>query len=189
MILLYGIGNYGARYSLTRHNAGVIFLRNFLSSAHILETKILNNAEIFLVSYHGHRALFAFNKGYMNTSGDALKEVLENYSELDARNICVFHDDMDLPLGHVKLKFNGGSGGHKGIDSITINLGTQKFWRLKVGICKPLIKDYRPEWLLQPLTDDELSNLNASFVKIKGSLVYLCSGEWEKAQNLINGSN
>lgn len=133
MKLIVGLGNPGKKYEKTRHNVG-------------FETiDLLANGWGFDIDKEGFKGLFAKTKylekdlillkpqTFMNLSGESVISIM-NFYKIDIKDIIIIYDDMDIELGHVKLKENGSSGGHNGIKSIIQHLGTQEFKRIKVGI-------------------------------------------------------
>lgn len=136
MKLIVGLGNPGRKYEATRHNAGFWWVD---------EAARLERADMRLESrFHGivgkAGALWLLEpQTYMNNSGRAVGAVASFY-RIDAADILVAHDELDLPPGGIKLKFGGGLSGHNGLKDIAAVLGTQDFWRLRIGIGHP--RDY-----------------------------------------------
>ncbi len=137
MKLVVGLGNPGGKYEKTRHNAGFWWL-DLLAG----QTRADFRRES---RYQGAAAKSSTGSGdlwllkpetFMNNSGQAVA-ALAGYYKIAPKEILVVHDELDLPPGGVKLKFGGGSGGHNGLKSIAANLGTQDFWRLRLGIGHP----------------------------------------------------
>ena len=137
MKLVVGLGNPGGKYEKTRHNAGFWWL-DVLAR----EERATFRRES---RYQGSAAKVSTGNGdlwllkpetFMNNSGQAVA-ALAGYYKIAPKEILVAHDELDLPPGGVKLKFGGGSGGHNGLKSIAANLGTQDFWRLRLGIGHP----------------------------------------------------
>lgn len=135
MKMIVGLGNPGKEYELTRHNIGFMVIDTYAKEYHIdkfkekfqgLYAKIFRNGEYFILL----KPL-----SYMNLSGTVIKRFASFY-KIKPENIFVIHDDMDLPVGKIKIKFKGSSGGHNGIKNIIENLKTEVFPRLKIGISK-----------------------------------------------------
>ena len=136
--LIVGLGNPGQKYEKTRHNIGFMVL-DALSSDFKFEKKF--NAEICIMN-HGEdsgQARMTDNiilmkpQTFMNLSGEAVKKFADYY-KIKTENIWVIHDDIDIPFGEVRIRKDGSSAGHKGIESVIQNLGTNKFWRFRVGV-------------------------------------------------------
>ncbi len=134
--LIVGLGNPGPRYAANRHNVGFCCL-NLLSTAHGLAfDKRQKHARVALGTIHGQRVVLAKPQTFMNESGRAAVPLARFY-RVPAERLLVVYDDLDLPLGTVRLRPEGGSGGHKGMRSIIEHLGDQGFPRLRIGIGRP----------------------------------------------------
>ena len=130
MKLIIGLGNPGKEYENTRHNIGFMVLDYFLGNKKMSEKF---NALYELDNNFQDKVLFIKPLTYMNASGDALIQFV-NYYKINHKDILVIQDDLDLPVGKYRLKYNSSSGGHNGIKSIISVLGTEEIPRLKVGI-------------------------------------------------------
>ena len=153
--LIIGLGNPGILYENTPHNIGNHFVKWFFDKA--LKEKIGNkiikwknnknlSAKIASLEIHDSKIILALPSTFMNLSGNAIQKIL-NFYHIDSKEIIIAHDDADLVSGNFKLTYSCSSAGHKGIESTIHHLGTQNFWRLKIGV--------RPE------------NLNESLYRIK----------------------
>ena len=132
--LIVGLGNPGSEYAKTRHNAGFLVLERFADRRRAkwsLEKKF--NARIARVESDGKRALLCEPQTFMNSSGEAVADVLSFYQATPARLLVVV-DDADLPLGEIRMRPSGSSGGHHGLESIEQHLGTRDYARLRIGI-------------------------------------------------------
>jgi len=136
MLLIIGLGNPGAGYSKTRHNAGFLLL-DFLARKHGIS---FSSRECLSHSGKGQinqkPVVLAKPRTYMNLSGQAVAKLARKY-HVKPTEIVVIHDDLDLKPGQLRLRSGGSSAGHKGIDSIIASLGTRDFVRLKIGIGRP----------------------------------------------------
>lgn len=185
MICIYAVRNSPERFENTRHNAGAFVLKIWLSKFHTYEYEILGNVLVYRVRSELGQAIFGFSKGYMNESGlGAFELVSRGLTRLP--ELCVIQDDMDLDLGRLKLSFNGGSGGHKGINSVIKAVGSNEFWRLKVGISKPEVKEERPDWLLEKFSHQEAETIRSAADQAFNGMMEIIKGNFSKAQNLIN---
>lgn len=132
--LVVGLGNPGADYARTRHNAGFLVLEELAlraGAAWSFEKKF--NARMARVERGGRRLLLAQPQTFMNASGEAVSAACEFY-RVPVEHLMVVVDDADLPLGQIRLRPKGSSGGHHGLESIEQHLGTRDFARLRVGI-------------------------------------------------------
>lgn len=132
--IIAGLGNPGEEYKNTRHNAGRIVLEFIAKKQEIEGWKKDNNLSSIAVKgkIAGEAVHLIAPETFMNKSGLALKSLIT--SEKKAGNLIVIHDDLDLPLGSLKIVFNRGSGGHRGVESIVRNIKTEKFVRVRIGI-------------------------------------------------------
>lgn len=138
MKLIIGLGNPGEKYEKTRHNLGFMVLEQFLKNYEPVEKtewKIEEKikSEIAQIYWSGEKIILAKPQTYMNNSGLAVKLAI-SYWQLAISDVWVMHDDIDLLLGKIKIRLGGGSAGHRGIESIIKNLGTDKFVRFRLGI-------------------------------------------------------
>lgn len=152
MWIFCGLGNPGKEYEKTRHNFGFLVL-SYFAQKHNLSFKLDPSLESEIAKYKD-KALLVKPQTFMNLSGRAIKKILQRYSEVP-ENLLVIYDDLDLPLGKMKLLPKGGAGGHKGVLSIIEALQTQDFPRLKLGIGKPEGKGLTKDYVLSPFSEEE----------------------------------
>ncbi len=137
MILVAGLGNPGARYEGTRHNAGFLVVDELWRRAGVSPAwRERHRGLIAPIEFEGRRALLLKPQTLMNRSGLSLQSTAAFY-RLDPAEIVVIHDELDLPLGQVRLKVGGGDAGHNGLRSISNHLGTRDYVRLRFGIGRP----------------------------------------------------
>jgi PTH1 family peptidyl-tRNA hydrolase len=135
-VVIAGLGNPGPRYERTRHNAGFMLVEA-LAAGHGIELRQQRHGALVGDGrIAGRRVLLALPQTYMNRSGEPLRRLLA-FAETDPEALLVAHDDMDLPLGRLRLRRGGGAGGHRGVASILEQLGPVPFTRLKVGVSRP----------------------------------------------------
>lgn len=156
MKLIVGLGNPGTRYQKTRHNVGQRFVDQLSSSNYQLTNVKLHKTNIF-----------------MNESGKEVKELInkdaikDRYSreaghQLAISNLLVVHDDLDMIPGKWKLQFNRSAAGHKGVQSVIDELGTQEFWRLRIGVGKPPADKTANQFVVEKPTKEELKVINSA---------------------------
>ncbi|NPA16340.1 aminoacyl-tRNA hydrolase [Persephonella sp.] len=150
---IIGLGNPGKQYEKTRHNIGFMVAD---AVAFLLKCNKKYKEKCFSHIYecHDHDVLIVKPQTYMNNSGIAVKNLLEDY-RLKPDEILVVYDDLDLPLGTIRLRKKGSSGGHRGMKSIIENLKTEEFPRLKIGIGRPERKEQVVDYVLSPFSKDE----------------------------------
>jgi PTH1 family peptidyl-tRNA hydrolase len=136
--LIVGLGNPGPEYEQTRHNAGFWLVDNLAHSLPgcRLQRETRFNALVAKTSLGGRELWLLEPQTYMNRSGQAVG-ALARFYKIGPDEILVVHDELDLPPGVAKLKKGGSSGGHNGLKDITAALGTQDYWRLRIGIGHP----------------------------------------------------
>ncbi|MDG2615229.1 aminoacyl-tRNA hydrolase [Thermoleptolyngbya sichuanensis XZ-Cy5] len=189
--LIVGLGNPGAKYDRTRHNVGFMLVDELARSWQINLADHKKFQGIFGEGTGPHRDKIRLLKPqtYMNLSGQSIRAVVDWY-KLSPESVLVVYDDMDLPLGRLRLRLSGSAGGHNGMKSIISHLGTQNFPRLRIGIGKP--KTAAPE------DKDTVSHVLGQFSKaeteILTEVLRLCEAaialslqqSTEKAMSLYN---
>lgn len=152
--LVLGLGNPGAKYSATRHNLGAMAVGE-LAQRHGIRLTKKNLGSLWGKGIvDGRKAILAMPQTYMNRSGQAAAQLVD-YFDLAVDDVLAAHDDLDLALGRLKVAVKGGSGGHKGIASLTQSLGTDQFARLKLGIGRPRHQEEIDRYVLNPFYADE----------------------------------
>lgn len=146
--LIVGLANPGAEYAETRHNAGA-WLVELLAKNHQQDLRI--DKKFFgltgTVSLAEHDCHLLIPTTFMNHSGQAVK-ALSHFYRFAPENILVVHDDLDLSVGTIRLKQGGGDGGHNGLRDITAQLNTNNYWRLRIGIGHPGVRDRVHDYVL-----------------------------------------
>jgi PTH1 family peptidyl-tRNA hydrolase len=132
--IIAGLGNPGEEYICTRHNAGRIILENIKDAFEFPAWKadLKQNALISKGEIEAQKVWLIKPETFMNRSGQSLSPIIT--SEKKAEKLIVIYDDLDLPLGAMKMSFNRGSGGHKGVESVIKSLKTEKFIRIRIGV-------------------------------------------------------
>jgi PTH1 family peptidyl-tRNA hydrolase len=185
--LIVGLGNPGAGYARTRHNVGFLLadrLAETARSSWTLEKKF--QARIARVDAEGRRVLLGQPQTFMNSSGDAVAAVMSFY-RIDLVRLLVVVDDADLPLGEIRLRPSGSSGGHHGLESIERCLGTREYARLRIGIGR-----VRGE---REITDYVLGRFSSTETPVLDKVLKVASRQAEtwveagvqKAMNQFNG--
>lgn len=136
MKVIAGLGNPGSEYSHTRHNIGFEVIDTLAAQYHIVLSKNKFNALFGKGAINGEDVLLVKPLTYMNASGEAVGPLLRFY-KLTPQHLLIIQDDMDLPVGKIRLRQKGSAGGHNGIKSLIQHLHTQEFDRIKVGIGHP----------------------------------------------------
>lgn len=151
MFLVAGLGNPGKKYEKTRHNLGFLAVEEI--RAKIQSEAFQDNPRFKAEISRNDDVILVKPNTFMNASGQAVRAVCDFYKVL-LETVIVIHDDLDLPLGEIRLKNGGGSAGHHGVDSLVVSLGSPNFWRLRLGIGRDLRLD--PEkYVLSPFLESE----------------------------------
>lgn len=184
--LIVGLGNPGEEYANTRHNAGAWFAEKV---AHQFQTSFRREAKFKGLYSHflfeGEKTHLLIPDTFMNHSGQAVKLISDFYKILP-ENILIAHDDLDLPVGDTRIKFAGGHGGHNGLRDIIAHLHTHDFYRLRVGIAHPGVRDKVLDYVLQRPSREERSVINDTLDQSCAVLDYLLMGQNEKAMQLLH---
>ena len=157
-ILIAGLGNPGPKYAANRHNVGFRCVERLGSAWGVTFDKRQRKARLALGDFSGGRVILAKPQTFMNESGRAVVPLVRFY-KVRLEHLLVVYDDLDLPLGTLRLRPGGGSGGHKGMRSIIEHLGTQDFPRLRIGIGRPPGRMDPAAYVLQDFSADEKSLL------------------------------
>jgi PTH1 family peptidyl-tRNA hydrolase len=152
--LIAGLGNPGPRYADNRHNVGFRCLERLAQAHSLAFDRRQSRAHVALGAVGGMRAVLAKPRTFMNESGRAVAP-LAHFYKVPSELLMVVYDDLDLPLGAVRLRPGGGSGGHKGMRSIIEHLGTQDFPRLRIGIGRPPGRMDPADYVLQDFSTEE----------------------------------
>ena len=189
-IYLIGLGNPGKKYSKSRHNIGFLVLENLskkYNSNFSLKDKLKSYYSEFKINHYTYR-LFLPNT-FMNNSGDAVRAIVDWY-KINLNQIFIIVDDKDLPLGKIRFRKKGSSGGHNGLKSIIEKLQTQNFNRIKIGIGSPSIKDTNNfntiSHVLGNISSEEQTILDKVYIRVIESLEQLISKKEEFIVNELN---
>jgi len=185
--LIVGLGNPGSEYDRTRHNAGADFVSELVRCNHTN----LKPEKKFLglhgkVQVDGKEVHCLIPTTFMNRSGQAIKAIAQFY-KIPAEEILIAHDELDLPPGTVKLKQDGGHGGHNGLRDTVAHLGTKNFKRLRLGIGHPGDSKLVTNHVLKRASKSDQQLIDATIDECIRKLPEVVNGDWSKAMNLING--
>ncbi len=153
--LIVGLGNPGKEYEGTRHNIGFTLVDELIRRARSGGKKKQHLSEVCRSRIGGSEVILAKPLTYMNNSGLAVINLLEEEG-IQPQEMLVVHDDLDLPLGTTRLRMRGSSAGHRGLDSIINTIKTQDFPRLRLGIGRPGRKEDIVRWVLSPFEEEEM---------------------------------
>jgi len=158
--LIVGLGNPGREYASNRHNVGFMIADRWAVAHTLTFNKIQHHAIIATGRSGGQRVIVAKPQTYMNESGRAVGALLRFY-KIPSEQLLVIFDDLDLPFGTIRLRADGGAGGHNGMRSIIQHLGGNHFARLRIGIGRPPGRMDPAAFVLQDFDRDEAAELDA----------------------------
>ena len=193
MNLIVGLGNPGRGYANNRHNVGFICLSHFARTQGIRFDKKQGRARIGTGKVADSKVVIAKPQTYMNSSGESVSRLIKKF-DINLDDLLVIHDDLDLPLGRIRIRHGGGSGGHKGINSITSKLGSQDFIRLRVGIGRPVKNEGTTEfsddeiitYVLSDFTPDEKQTITQVIPRVSEAIYCLLTEGLTAAMNKYN---
>lgn len=133
MYAIIGLGNPGKKYELTRHNVGYMAIDQLAKAHQISVEKLKHQALVGQGRINGEKVILVKPITYMNLSGNAVREVIDYY-KIPIENTMIIYDDIDIPLGKLRIRKEGGSGTHNGMKSIIASLGSKRFPRIRIGI-------------------------------------------------------
>ena len=191
---LVGLGNPGKEYQNNRHNVGFLILENLTKkyeSKFVLKNKLKSRYSEFKINSFTYR-LFLPNT-FMNKSGDAVRAIVDWY-KLDLTQLFIIVDDLDLPIGKIRFRKKGGSGGHNGLKNIIESLQTQNFNRIRVGIGQPKTIQKSSNFntishVLGNISSAEKLILDKVYLQINKSLEQLNTRKEEHIMNELNSFN
>lgn len=185
MIIIAGLGNPGRKYAKTRHNVGFMVVDE-LAKNYRLKFKKENEYLIAEGRIENKNIIIIKPTTYMNFSGIAVKKLInrEIFNSLP-NSLIVVHDDLDLPLGKIKIKINGSSGGHRGVQSIIDSIETKDFIRVKIGIGKDPSQN-ASDYVLSPFTETQRAIIKEKISDAVNSIVVIIDKGVEKAMTLYN---
>jgi peptidyl-tRNA hydrolase, PTH1 family len=181
MKIIYGLGNPGTRYEQTRHNVGFMVVDHLSQKWNIPVKKKKADALFGIGTIAKVQVMLAKPQTFMNLSGyplGALGAVGED--------LIVIHDDLDIPLGQVRIKTNGGTGGHKGLISIVSEFGTNQFIRIRFGIGRPPENWDPSDYVLGRFAKEEKDTVQEQIIAASSAVEQCIKGEVTKAMNFFN---
>jgi peptidyl-tRNA hydrolase, PTH1 family len=187
VILIVGLGNPGGRYERTRHNAGFLVVDRFLDTIGGLSWQNKFHGLFAQVDWHGERIQVLKPATYMNLSGRSVRAAT-SFFKTSAESVLVVHDELDLPFGELRLKLGGGDAGHKGLASITAELGTSGYGRLRFGIGRPP-PEYQgsgADFVLEAFTSEERESLNSGLDRAVEAIRLVARDGMAAAMNVTN---
>ena len=188
MFLIAGLGNPGRQYEKTRHNMGFDVIDEIIDRCWIPQGGIAHKAMYGKGIIAGEKVMLAKPLTYMNLSGESIREFV-NYYKIDPETeLIVIYDDIDLEPGQIRIRKKGSAGGHNGIKSIIGQLGTQNFYRIKVGVgAKPKGWDLA-DYVLGHFSSQERELVDEAVKKAADAVETILQSGIDAAMNQYNGS-
>ncbi len=185
--LVVGLGNPGAKYETTRHNAGFLCITRLEDTLGFKAKKLKFHALIGDGKIGAHKVLFMKPQTMMNNSGVAVKECATFY-KIPVENIIVIFDDISLEPGKLRIRRKGSAGGHNGIKSIIAHLGSDNFPRIKLGVGTKPHPDYDlADWVLANFPKKDIPAVRNAIDDACGALEYIVNGDIDGAMSKYNG--
>ena len=185
--IIVGLGNPGAEYALTRHNAGFLALDRFAERLGTRIDRARFRALVGEADWAGHHVLLLKPQTFMNLSGESVREAAAFY-KIPAENVIVVCDDVNFDVGRLRVRQKGSDGGHNGIKNIIYQLQSDQFPRVRVGVGVKPHPDYdRASWVLSPFPKEEAETLAASFDRVFEGVRLILDGALPAAMQLCNG--
>lgn len=185
MKLIVGLGNPGGRYLNTRHNIGFLAAERVAEAHRIELNQTKFKAEIGRGEIGGDDVIIAKPQTYMNRSGESVSSLL-SFFRLNPSDCILICDDMELPLGKIRVRGKGGHGGHNGLRSIIEHTGSQEFVRVRVGIGRPKEQSQVSGYVLSPFAKDEKQVIEDAIAKACRAVETLIADGIEAAMNKFN---
>lgn len=187
MYLIAGLGNPDKKYDCTRHNIGFDAVDMISKQYNAPIKKIKFKAIISEANIQGERVILAKPQTYMNNSGESIREIASFY-KIPPQNIIIFHDDISIPTGRVRIRKKGSDGGHNGLKSIIYQLVSDEFPRVKIGVGAPDNKDYDlADYVLGKFSKDDLEKIIPVLKECASMAECIIKNGAEGAMNKYNG--
>lgn len=184
MKLIIGLGNPGKEYERTRHNTGFMVLDRLSEKLNIEMTQSKFKGLYGKGKYKGEDVILLKPQTYMNLSGESVRQVMD-FFKINQEDILVIYDDLDMPVGKLRLRQSGSAGGHNGIKNIILHTGSQSFNRIRVGIDRSKyikVVDY----VLSRFTKDEQDAINQGIENASDAVIDYLDHGFNHAMNRFN---
>ena len=185
-LLVVGLGNPGDGFEGTRHNVGAEAVERVAQRYGERLKKSKERALTAEIRIGSKRVALAFPQTYMNNSGEAVRMLRRRYGIEDGTQLLVVHDELDLPVGRLKLKQGGGLAGHNGLRSISQHVGTGHFMRLRIGIGKPPVSQVARDFVLKRPAKTERTRLDTAISAASETIELLVRDGLDATMNLVN---
>jgi len=181
--LVIGLGNPGPEYEKTRHNIGQLVLDQLSSGQKFTSHK--SRMEICEVKSGEQTLVLAKSRGYMNETGGPAKALLDFY-KIEPTQVIAVHDELDLPFNALRIKQGGGDNGHNGLKSLTSSFSTADYFRIRMGIGRPIGDQDPADFVLKPFSKEERKDLGEFTTRGADAITALVLTGMDKAQTAFN---
>jgi peptidyl-tRNA hydrolase, PTH1 family len=185
--LVVGLGNPGREYRETRHNIGFMVIDQLCKVLGVSMTRMQSRALVAVGAFAGQKVILAKPQTFMNLSGQAVGGLVHFY-KIPVEHLIIAHDDIDLPLGTIRIRPGGGSAGQKGMESIIQQLGTQNFSRLRLGVGRPPGQKEAANYVLQKFTRGEQEMVDLLLERASAAVQTFIRDGLNTAMNQYNGN-
>lgn len=187
MKCIVGLGNPGRKYKQTKHNIGFMVIDELLHRHQWKLNKNKFNGNYALERYQGEKVILLKPQTFMNLSGESIRPLIDYYN-IDVLDVLVIYDDLDLPIGKIRLRQKGGHGGHNGIRSTLDHLGQKNFKRLRIGIGRPVNAMPVVDYVLSKFSKQEQSDVIQSIQKAADACEMWLEKPFNQVMNEFNQS-
>lgn len=186
--LIVGLRNPGSRYDGTRHNVGAEVVEAVSPDVRFKRARLGIRADVASLRIGDTRTVLALPRTFMNECGQSVAPLVR-YEHIDGERLLVVHDDIDLPFAKLKVQFGGGAGGHNGIRSIVTSLGTNEFWRLKMGVGRPPDRVDPADYVLDRFAKVERASVDDAVIRSLRVVEVFAADGGEAARQAAGGLN
>lgn len=184
MKLIIGLGNPGKEYENTRHNTGFMVLDSLSKKLNVDINQSKFKGLYVKTKYKGEDVILLKPQTYMNLSGESVRQVMD-FFKIAQEDILVIYDDLDMPVGKLRLRQNGSAGGHNGIKNIILHTGSQNFNRIRVGIDRSKVIKV-VDYVLAKFTKDEQAYIEEGIDKASDAIIDYLEYGFNHAMNKYN---
>ncbi len=184
-LCVVGLGNPGVRYSRTRHNIGFLVVDRLADMLNVRESSFVTNRHQACGRHGDWQVVLCKPWTYMNLSGRAVIQLMDQF-DLEPGELLIVHDEVQLPLGHLRLRTGGSDGGHNGLASVIMETGTDRIPRLRCGVDFSTSSADLAEYVLSPFTEEELPHVATMIDRAAKAVIAVMDIGMQRAMNIVN---
>lgn len=185
MKLFVGLGNPGKEYEQTRHNVGFMVMDELAKRWNLAYNQAKFNGIFASHMISGEKVILCKPLTYMNLSGECVRPLIDYY-KIDIDDVVVIYDDLDLPVGKIRLRMTGSAGGHNGMKSLIQHLGTDQFKRIRIGIGRPQNGQKVTDYVLGRFTKEEEHNIQQAIMRATDACEKFVASSFLQVMNEYN---